>query len=372
MARIKHLYYKDLNGFRFFAFLGAFIFINSFLIYQDDISSTANSFLKYGSRVREVCLEFFFLLSSFLVVTQGLREYKYKNKFSIRLFLIRRFLRIGSVLLVALIFYFLLHPFIISVLKLTPQENINPVKALFLFPYYYKSLSPEVFIYTYVMWTILMFCQLYVLLALILKYLKGIIPYIGVLLLCVGLFYKLYVSHQINDFNLNIIYYGTSIGLGILLAKAVRSDKHRIINWVKQLSTTQIQLIYVTLLLSFLSLYTFTGNAEIIKILNILISVFYAFIILEQTFAKHSAFKFRNYKFISRLGRISYGLILFTPIVAVLLLTVLESLDRGIESPLIKILFPLATFVLTLVFSNLYYNLVESYFLSIKREFKRL
>jgi len=372
MTKIKHLHYKDLNGFRFFAFLGVFIFINSYLLYQDDISAAANYFNTYGSRLKEISLEFFIFLSAFLLTVQGLREHKYKGDFSIKSFFLRRFLRIISVLIVALVFYFFIHPFIIQVLKLTPQESINPIKGLFLFPYYYKSFSPEVFIYTFVIWTIFMICQLYIILAILLKFFSKILLVVGSVFIVIGIIEKLFLTQSDINFNLDLFYYGSSIGIGIISGKIIRGQNYLVINWVKQLSNTQIQLIYAFCILAILLVYTFITSPIIIASTNIFIAIFFAFVIFEQTYAKHSAFKFRNYKLISRIGRISYGMTLFSPILAVLLLTVLESIDRGVESPLIKILFPIVTFIFTWIFSNIYFNLVESYFLSVKREQKNL
>ena len=306
-----------------------------------------------------------------MITTQGIREYKYNNTFSLSSFYTRRALRILPVLVVALIFYFFLHPLIIDVLKLTPQKNIIPWKALFLFPYYYKSLSAEVFIYTYVIWSILLFCQFYLLWGLVIKFLSRFIPHLSILLLLASIVEKLFLSGSELTYNLSLLDYGASIGIGALLAINIRHND-KILNWIKQLSNNQIQLIYGLTTLGLISLYIFVDSYTILTVSSLLLPLIYAFVVMEQTFAKHSILKLRNFKVFVRVGKISYGMIAFSPIVAILILTALESVDRGIESPIVKILFPFVTFVITWIFSNLYFNLVESYFRRVKREFKKL
>lgn len=370
MKKIKHLHYKDINGLRFIAFITIFLFSISFIIYQEDQSDIIKYFYDYSLALKEVGLVFFFFLSSFLITSQALREYKYKHKFSLKKYYIRRALRILPVLLIALIFYYLLHPQIINTLKLNSQLIETPTKYLLFFPYYSDKYSPEVFIYTFHIWTIMLLISFYFVWGIILKlFNKAILP-ISILLVILGIAAPLYLNFD-NLFHFNILYYLYAFGSGAILAKLIR-EKNDFLSLIKNLSLLQTQFIYIVNIIFGLVILAFAASPLVVHFLCAYACLFFSFILLEQTYSKQSWFKFRNSKVLTVLGKISYGLIIFSPIVAVLLFTAIESIEFNLQSTLLKILFPIITFVITWLFSDFFYNTIENYIYRIKRDFKNL
>ncbi len=366
----RKLYYKDFNGLKFFGFLVIFFFLINCLLIDNNESRTIVELFEFGSRIKELGVECFFFLSAFLITSHGLREYKYFSSFNLKQFYIRRVLRITPVLIISLLFYFFIHPFIIEILKLEPQRDIIPWKGLLFFPTYYKQLSQEVFVYTYVIWMIFMFLQFYVVWGIVLKFLKKYLLFISFLVIAIGLYAKLSLNGEPLVSNFNLLFYCTSIGFGSLTAYLARQN-HDIINKIKILSNTQIQLIYTLSIFGLIFINYFFEYTLILNLSNIFISFFFSFMVIEQTYSKHSNFKLRNNKVFTRLGKRSYGLTVFAPIMGVLLITGIESIDQGTDSTIFKFIFPVVTFILTWFFANVFYSFVEIYFYRMKNDYKR-
>ena len=108
MTKIKRLHFKDLNGLRFLAFIPVFLLICASLLRNDKSEITLQIFelFKYlGTN----SFDFFFFLSSFLITSLAIREYKYREKFSLKKFYARRLLRILPLLILSFIFAFYFH-----------------------------------------------------------------------------------------------------------------------------------------------------------------------------------------------------------------------------------------------------------------------
>lgn len=216
-----------------------------------------------------------------------------------------------------------------------------------------------------------MILQYYFIWGLILKFLKNQLLIISVLFILIGVVVRFILISKSIVFYFNPLSYGVSIGFGGLIAYVVR-EKQNLIEKVKKLNKSKILLIYTIGSMAILSLYVFTINSSSQAIVPLITVPFYAFVIIEQTFCKKSIIKFRKFKIMNRLGRISYGLILFTPIVATILEIAFESIDKGLESNLFKIIFVFATFVVSWGIADLSYNSYEKIFRYIRRDFKRI
>jgi len=106
----KRLYFKDINGIKFLAFLPFFFYIITSQLsdLRANTGFTSDLFLLSES-LKQITLEFTFFISSFLITSQALREIKYRQYFSIRKYYMRRFLRVLPILIIGLIVLFYLH-----------------------------------------------------------------------------------------------------------------------------------------------------------------------------------------------------------------------------------------------------------------------
>ena len=371
MKKIRHLYYKDLAGFRFIAMLLVFSYIVMYLLAANESSDFSIQALFFTSEFKDVGLSFFVLLSSFLITVQCLREYKYKEFFSLRKFYIRRALKIAPILIIALIFYFSIHPLLINFLKLTPLDGSNSIKNLLFFPSNHSFLRLEVFIYTYVIYSILMFCLFYFLWGLIMKYLRPMLAVISILFIFGGVILKILLINDSYDFEHYLFYFIFEIGVGSMLAIVFRKQD-QYVDWVKKLSYSQIITFYIFVGIIVLA-WLFLIKIELLSVLfKMLITIALACMIMEQTFAKHSILKLRDIKIIMRLGKISYNIIVLAPIIAVIILISIESLDRNMSSPIVKFIYPIITFFITWILADVFYKYVSKFFIRMQSDFKPL
>ena len=179
-------------------------------------------------------LDFFFFLSAFLITSHGLREYKYLESFSLRNFLFRRIFRIAVVLIFALIFTFLLHPWLIRILDLHPITTPAFEPYLYLLPNYFSDFNGTELLYLVVVCSIYMFIQFYIFWGIILRFFSKYLTLISWGLIGVGIVIR--VIHLIgdSDYILDTLAYGVPIGIGALTAIGVRKE-HPIIQRLKEL-----------------------------------------------------------------------------------------------------------------------------------------
>ncbi len=371
MFKLKNLYFKDINSLRFFAYLPIFLFICLYLLRtkkDGSINLLSDLFLNLSLN----SIDFYFFISAFLLTSLALREYKYKHSFSLRKFYIRKALRILPLLIVALIFALFFHSYIIKILQLTSIDKNSALFYVLGIPNFMVDIQPERFVYTVVIFSIYMMLQYYFVWGLILKFLKNHIVTIGVLFIVLGIITRLILINKAMIFYFNPLSYGISIGIGAILAHIIR-EKQQFINNIKKLNKSKILFFYSIGSMAVLVLYIYTINNNILAAFVPLTTVtFYAFIVTEQTFCKKSLIKFRRFKLINRLGKISFGLIIYTPIVATILNIAFESIDKGLESNLFKIIFVFATFVLSWFIADVSYNSYEKLFRYVRRDFKRI
>ena len=126
MPKIKRLHFKDLNALRFIAFTPVFLFFCMTLLKSEKVIFS-NELFGYFKLMSIGSFDFFFFLSSFLLTSLAIREYKYKNKFSLKSFYVRRIIRVIPLLVVLITFFLYLHSKIIDLLKLT-KNDIPPIK----------------------------------------------------------------------------------------------------------------------------------------------------------------------------------------------------------------------------------------------------
>jgi peptidoglycan/LPS O-acetylase OafA/YrhL len=316
-------------------------------------------------------IDFYFFISSFLITSLALREYKYKNSFSLRKFYVRKILRIVPLLIFALIFALFFHSYIIKLLQLTIIEKNSALYYFLGIPNFLSDIQPNRFVYTIAIFSIYMVLQFYFIWGLILKFLKDQLLVVSLIFIVLGVLTRMFLISKSMVFFFNPLSYGVSIGFGGLVSYIIR-EKQSLINQIKKLNKSKILIIYTLGTLSIIGLYVFSSNPSFTAIVPLITVPFYSFVIVEQTFCKKSIIKFRKLKTLNRLGRISYGLILFTPIVATVLNIAFESIDKGLESNLFKIIFVFATFVLSWFIADISYNSYEKLFRYVRRDFKRI
>lgn len=369
MAKKRRLLYKDLDALRFLAFLPVFLYCAFYLV-----SSEQNAFAQDAAGVfgylKQNSIDFFFFLSAFLLTSHGLREYKYNKSFALKSFYIRRLIKILPVFAIAILFTFIVHPWIISTLKLTSIAVPKATSYLLLFPNYFAELTTEQYIYLAVIWTVYMFLQFYVFWGFILKFFSQQIKYIGYGLIGIGIASRVYHILLNTPYEFDTLSAGIPIGIGAIVAHTMRNED-RLAEAIKHLTKGNHIVVYAVGVTSILLGYLFFGNTYVSAIIPIITCMFYAYVVFEQTYGKNSIFKLRKSKILSRFGKISYGFIVYQSIIMVVGVISIDSLDLDLSNPPIQIAFIVLSFLLSWLVADLSYNIYERPILAIKNEFKK-
>src|SRR6187399_3026044 len=106
----KKIFFPNLDGWRFLAFLGVFYY-HSFSTELAHIKDDPTyKFLKGTTRGGDLGVDFFFVLSGFLIVYLLINEKQLTGKISVKKFYIRRILRIFPLYYFCVFFGFILFP----------------------------------------------------------------------------------------------------------------------------------------------------------------------------------------------------------------------------------------------------------------------
>jgi peptidoglycan/LPS O-acetylase OafA/YrhL len=370
MPKIKRLHFKDINGLRFFAFIPIFLFFTSILLKDEkNIISVEVSILLKNLSINS--FDFFFLLSSFLITSLALREYKYRNQFSLKKFYLRKILRLFPLLILSLFFLFYFHDKIVLFLKLSPLETQSITYYILGLPNYFSNFTNEKEAYTIAIWMVYAYLQFYIIWGIVLKYFKPFIFQFGIAFIAIGILSRIFHTINSSEYIFDTLAYGIPIGIGAIVANYNRTHTN-IKDYFKNLSKKNLKLLYSIGILNLMVLYPLLNNSIFSVFTPFITSLFFIFIIFEQTFSKNSMFKIRKSKLSSRFGKISYGLLIFTPIVGTLTIIAFESLDKSTDTLLYKLIFTALTFMLTWVLSDLSYNFYEKIFNRIKRDLKQV
>lgn len=319
----KAVYFENLDGLRFFAFLAVFISHATLFLGYNNNSTFFNSIRKYILINGDIGVSFFFVLSGFLITYLLLREKETFGKISLKNFYIRRILRIWPVYFTTIIAGFFILPMIARlfigngpfVFLISPSFTLLPQYMLFL-ANFNLAFSGGSSVPTDVLWSISVEEQFYLVWPWLIAFLprKYILKALGLIILISCVYRYFYALSP------NIIAYSTfsvmsDLAIGSILAFLVytRSD---IIEKLKSTPRKIIISIYVFLLLIIFGRHYITETLVGSNIFyNLFVAVFplilastYAFIILEQNEMSRSLFKIGKSKSLAFLGKISYGL----------------------------------------------------------------
>ena len=366
----KAKYFKELNSLRFIGFIGIFFghvfFSNSPEIINSKLYATV---FNYGKILGFISIDSFFVLSSFLITWKALEEIKFTNKFQFKNFLIRRSLRIWP-----LYFFIVFIGFLLEYLKshyFFESEKLPSIWNFVLFILNYDIIENgyNFLFFMVFMWSISVEEQFYIFWAITIKWLNKYLFGISFLIIFISLFFRIYFINDSLSLNFHTASALGNFGIGALTAILVFKHQY-FLDKLKSLSRNKILFIYVTIFSFFILMPVLLENDFFIVIQRVLFSIFFSFIILEQTYCENSIVKVSRIKYFNFFGKISYGLYCYHGI----MITVVLQLNKlFMESLIISlVLYPLLILVSTLLVSYVSYRFYESKFLKLKYKFSFL
>ncbi len=367
----KKIYFENLNGLRFLCFLSVF-FYHSF--YHDDPGFDGNETLIFVERNifgnGNLGVNFFFVLSGFLITYLLIEERKLIGKIDIKSFWIRRILRIWPLYFACVVIGFVGFP----ILKQLIGQTSNETASLFSFLTFtsnfdiLKSGLPDASILG-VLWSIGVEEQFYLIWPIILSLFpikKYWIPF-SIIIISSLTFRYINDSYLINEFHtlscIGDMTIGAFAAWGIIQFTTFKK-------WIIDLNKVSIGFIYV----SFIIIYSFRHelfmqNHTIRIFERMLIAIIIVFIILEQNYSTKSFFKMSRFKNISKLGEITYGLYSLHFIGILIAIKITNQLFEQEQLWHIIILDTLLAFTFSLIIAKISYRYFEKPFLRLKEKF---
>jgi peptidoglycan/LPS O-acetylase OafA/YrhL len=375
MANTKKIpaenYFENLDGLRFFCFLSVFFF-HSFHTNDAAIKgSPVYHFFKvtlFGNGFLGV--NFFFVLSGFLITYLLIKEKKANNNIQIVRFWIRRILRIWPLYFACVLYGFVIFPYTKMLAGGVPNETANIWYYLGFvsnFDYIHKGLPDATGLG--VLWSVSIEEQFYLVWPIVLSFFAVKKFWIPLLLILTGslvfraindvpIFHEMHTLSCIGDMALG------GMGAWLILESTYCKIK------IEALPRWFIITIYVAFAAVFIFRDEFLLSNYWLRIFErLLISSIMLLIILEQCFAKNSFYKMGRFKMPSRLGLITYGLYCIHFIVISITVGITKKL--GINTQVWQVVFlePAISLLITIPVCLLSYRYFETPFLKLKEKF---
>jgi peptidoglycan/LPS O-acetylase OafA/YrhL len=270
-------------------------------------------------------VNFFFVLSGFLITYLILQEKAQTGHFSLWKFLVRRTLRIWPVYFIVVGIGFVIFPAIFD----TYYTLHNVTWYLFFlanFDEIYRGMHDPVNFLT-APWSVAVEEQFYLFWSLALFPLLKIklfrLEYLILILYLASFWFR-----WINRADEHVIYYHTfSVCQDILTGAFIGLSLFRGRTWINnltQFAMWKIALIYLTgFLLCIAKNKVFAGDFHVAE--RFILSLFFGFIILDQSLGKNSVIKLGKYNWLNYLGKISYGFYMYHLIVMFVLCRLIEN-----------------------------------------------
>jgi peptidoglycan/LPS O-acetylase OafA/YrhL len=359
------VYFENLDALRFIAAFSVFVFhffrdIRGF--YPELQKNGLFDALLIVADKGGLGVNFFFVLSGFLITYLILDEKRRTGHFSLWRFLVRRTLRIWPVYFMIVGIGFVLFPLILE-----GYETVHrPVYYVFFLANFdeLNAGAQDTINFLTAPWSVAVEEQFYLFWSLALfPLLKLARPRIEILILALTLFCLYFRWANIE--NERVIYFHTfSVCQDLLTGCFIGLSLYRQKSWITavvELRRWIIVLIYLLGLLIVLAKNKlFAGDLHVFE--RLVISIFFGFVILDQALGRHSIFKVGKIKVLNYLGKISYGFYMYHLVVMYLLT---RAIGEWTAYGLIPVYF-IASLAGTIFTAMLSYHLIESQFLKLK------
>ena len=370
--KLSHPYFENLTGLRAIGALSVFLF-HAFLENSDNwgefySSSTMQVITKIFSK-GNYGVSLFFVLSGFLITYLLLHEAKVNKQINVFGFFMRRLLRIWPLYFLIVGFGFLIYPHFIGGVH---TSNSPVMYSLFLsnFEEIFNGFRDPVNMLT-ITWSVSIEEQFYiswVLLMVLFPFMrkgKGFLPYF-LLLIVVSLVFRWYLRSDYTALYYHTCTVMSDLAIGGILAYSC--FRYHIQQRLQQIPRSFNLIVYplgIALIVG--SRFVFQGDLIVIE--KVVIGIFFAYIIFDQAFGKHSVLKVDKVPLLFQLGTISYGFYMYHIIVLHYLHTLVFEHYLN-ESIFYFLLYILLAFAFTYVISYLSYHYFEKPILRLKKSFQ--
>lgn len=370
-ASQKKIHFANLDGLRFFSFLAVFL-VHSFYTRFEDVKahSLHRFFTSHFAINGYLGVNFFFVLSGFLITYLLLVEKDAQGSVDVRSFYIRRILRIWPLFYLIVFFGFCIFPWLGRHLGVTVSINANLSAYLFFLNNFdLIENGPAGIPILTLLWSIAIEEQFYLCWPLIIRFTaERFYNLVFMAVIAVSLTFRAFHfgNPQIYGWHtLAVISDMAMGGLGAYYSFTTPGFR----NSVKTISRRAVFQIYLLAAAAiFGRQYVFASPmSQVLE--RLVISAIFLAIILEQNFADNSLFKMANLPRVTRLGQYTYGLYCYHIIAITAANAILKRLGWDREAWQVVFLATPLALILAIGIAAMSYHLFEKHLLRLKTRF---
>lgn len=373
---MAHKHLKGLNALRFFA--------ASLVLFDHGRHHLNEMSIPFGEDLLilhqgKVAVDFFFLLSGFLISYLAIIEINKSGGINYKFFYVRRILRIMPLYYLALAIFLILLGVFVPILLNENRLGFPPLEGgllfLFMLPNFVKPIWDTTAGGINILWSIGVEEQFYLLFPFLMYFVNRTKKKLLLIVIVLITYFSFYWIMQYNIFDiedttvkifrsLKFHYMLIGIFLALICHKYINGD-NKFINKIIDNNVFQISIFSIVLIKLCFSI-------KLNLIINDLFSgIIFAILILVVSHRTKGVFFNNKFKILSYFGIISYGIYLLHPIVSYFLrfLIVKNNLASFFISKY-PILYIIALLLVTLFIANLSYKFFELKFLRLKERFR--
>lgn len=364
---ITKVYFKHLDSLRFFAFLNVFFFHSFYTDLESIKQENVYIFFHQLTRFGWLGVNFFFVLSGFLITYLILKEEEYFGFFNLKWFYIRRLLRIWPLYYLIVGLCFLVYPAIVQ--AYSDKAVILPDFWLFLLHlsnYSYIHFPSDIPTLN-ILWSVSIEEQFYLLWPLVLYLVKGKKRFfVFIALILISIFFSWMYRGDFHFYHHHLLSCMADLTLGGLAALLiVRSDRFR--GWIEDQSPLSIILSYLVI-----TLYFGGVVGHLIDNNRIITALIFVYIILEQNYSKHSFYKLSKVPFVTTLGRYTYGLYCYHYFALLVAIKISQHLGWNTSLTGVLLVENLVALCISIAAAFISFHLFEKPFLKLKGRFSNI
>jgi peptidoglycan/LPS O-acetylase OafA/YrhL len=343
----KRSYFENLDATRFLGFFHVFLAHCFFTTNAKLAASKGFAFFTVSIKAGFLGLDYFFVLSAFLLTWLALEEWKVEGRFRPGLFMIRRGIRLWPL-------YFILLALIYGFAALLGDRlglrDLPPIAWYlgFVSNYYIIEHGQQFLFVLVFFWSISVEEQFYAFWALVLRFLKRHLVAVCLGMMAVSIGFRAWMLDREPVLAFHTLSVLGNFGTGALAAVlAFRASKFR--NLFVHMKRSYSLLVYLLLLLLLIYYFDWFDTGWPVVIEKQVFALFFAWFILEQSFAQRPLIRMGSFPQLSYLGQLSLGLYCYHGLVLTLLVPLMKRWGMA-ETPFqVYVLNPVLIFLLTLL-----------------------
>lgn len=371
MSSPKKIFFPNLDGLRYIAFLGVFLHHTIRIdCFTTDEQSPFYLFVNAVKLNGALGVNLFFVLSGFLITYLLLNEKKQNGKIDIPKFYMRRLLRIWPLYFLMVFIGFFVFAAIKKIMHL-PYVEQHGVKAYLLFISNFEVVAKgnaDSSILN-VLWSVGVEEQFYIIWPLVLFIIpQRFLPISFIIFIISVLLFRYF---NISQFY--VLYYHTLSVTGDMVIGGMAAwlvfYNSKFLNAITNISKNSIIAIYILGFTIIMFNYLIFVKPAYVVFERLVYALFFAFIILEQNFSKNSFYKMSRFTFISKWGNYTYGLYCIHSATLLVIDLIITKLLHIQNSWVIFISFLTIGLAFTKAMAYISYHYFEKPFLKYKNKF---